>query len=28
MNLSRLESGNYEVILTAGDKEYSFLVDK
>lgn len=28
MNLSRLEKGNYEVILLAGDREYSFRVDK
>ena len=28
INLSRLERGNYEVILSAGDKEYSFRVDK
>lgn len=28
MNLSRLGRGNYEVILLAGDREYSFRVDK
>ncbi|MDP3643423.1 MAG: hypothetical protein Q8S54_09575 [Bacteroidota bacterium] len=28
INLSRLEKGNYEVILSAGDQEYSFRVDK
>jgi len=28
INLSRLENGNYEVILSAGDREYSFRVDK
>lgn len=28
MNLSRLEKGNYEVILSAGEKEYSFRVEK
>jgi hypothetical protein len=28
MNLSGLESGNYEVILLAGDREYSFRVEK
>ncbi|MDP2337201.1 MAG: hypothetical protein Q8N05_12280 [Bacteroidota bacterium] len=28
MNLSRLEKGNYEVVLSTGDQEYSFRVDK
>lgn len=28
MNLSGLESGNYEVILLTGDREYSFRVEK
>jgi hypothetical protein len=28
MNLSRLEKGNYEVILSAGGRDYSFRVDK
>lgn len=28
MNLSRLEKGNYEVVLSTGDREYSFWVDK
>ncbi|MFY9151257.1 MAG: hypothetical protein WAO52_04515 [Prolixibacteraceae bacterium] len=28
INLSRLEGGNYEIVLSAGGKEYSFHIDK